>query len=240
MTLEIGDATVARGQERSAAEATLAAIAGRATIRPTTISGAAGVDVTLADAERPVRALALWDTGALARIVIRYRPEDSELVERIVASVTFERERPLDPLAALDVRIDTADLELLSVSNEQLLLREGGQVVAFPSEAAAVDVTWLSFDVEGRPHDEHERGRLLGALFAGLELEGTELSLLPEATRPAIEIVSSTRHAGATLALYGAYVEADRGAWLVRGSVSAEHAREWGPRFRAVVRSLER
>ena len=154
-----------------------------------------------------------------------------------VKPLRFEPEASLDPRAALEVDADPIEsLPLLRVSTEQLLFREGGHAVPFPSAEAALDVVYVSFGEE-RP-SERARGQLLGARFAGLRLGQPRLAGIDGGHLPGFSMLAQATVEGGTLIVYGAYLELPDGALLVRASVDATRRDEWLSRFVALVRSL--
>lgn len=239
----VSDATVQPGRERGVAEDYFARLRelsdGAVEARPVVLRGHEGLDLTVRGARERLRVLTIWHDGAVARLVVRHRPQDARAAERVMDSVRFDPEAPIDPLAALDLAgAPVEGLSLLPVSNEQLLFREGREPVAFPSAEATLDAVWVPFAEGRRPDDDRARGELLGSRFAGLRLEPPRLTPVEQSAFAGYELVTATAVEGRELMLYGAYLEGARGALLVRASVAADRAEAWRPRFAALVRSL--
>jgi len=242
LELRFADASVAPGAERAVAEAYLAQLAerepGELRHRPFSLGGHRGLQVTVRSETRRVRALTLWTAdGAISRLTIVHPPSEAGLAERVVESLRFVPARPLDPRAALEVEADAVpELPLLRVSTEQLIFREAGHAVTFPSPDAALDVAYVAF--EGEPPDERRRGELLGARFRGLAMEPPQVGPVEGGRLSGFALKTTAIVSGRELALLGAYLALDDGALLVRASVDAARAETWMPRFAALVRSL--
>lgn len=241
LELRFADAQVPVGAERATVEAYLTQLTegagGELSHRPFAMDGAEGMQVTLRTDSQRTRVLTLWHEGAISRLTIVHRPADAALAERIVESLRFDPDATLDPRAALEVDADpTEGLPLLRVSTEQLLFREGGHAVPFPSAEAALDVVYVSFGEE-RP-SERARGQLLGARFAGLHLGQPRLAGIDGGHLPGFSMMAQATIEGGTLIVYGAYLELAEGAFLVRASVDAARGEEWLSRFMSLVGSL--
>lgn len=242
LELRFADASVAPGAERAVAEAYLADLSahveGEVRHQPFSLGGHRGLQVTVRSETTRVRALTLWtEDGAISRVTIVHSPSDAGLAERVVESLRFVPQRPLDPRAALELDADAVpELPLLRVSTEQLIFREAGHAVAFPSPDAAMDVAYVGFD--GEPPDERGRGELLGARFRGLAMEAPQVAPVEGARLTGFTMKTTAVVSGRELALLGAYLALDDGALLVRASVDAARAATWMPRFAALVRSL--
>lgn len=239
--LRFADATVDEGTERTIVEAYLATLAaqfeGAFEHRPFALDGSEGLQVTVRSARRRIRVLTVWRDGAISRLTLVHAPQDAGLAERVIETLRFDPNVALDPRAAMDLDADAIeDLPLLRVSTEQMIFREAGHAVPFPNAEAALDVTYVAFDAE-RP-DERARGELLGARFRGLPIEAPELAPLEDARIGGFAMRSRATLEGASLALFGAYLELEEGAVLVRASVAQERAELWLPRFEALARSL--
>ena len=241
LLLRFADASVEPGTEREFAEAYLARLSAREDAevrhRPFALDGAEGMQITVRTEQVRVRALTLWRDGAISRVSITHAPEQAHAAESIIDTLRFDATIGLDPRAALDIDADPIEeLPLLRVSTEQLIFREGGHAVPFPSEEAAVDVAYVAY-VERRPADI-ERGQMLGSRFAGLPIERPAFEALTGGHFEGFAMRANARVAGRELALFGAYLDLEHGALLVRASVAVERAELWAPRFGALVRSL--
>lgn len=237
LSIQVSDATVEPGSERSIAEEGFAQLpsgaGGEVGARPVSYGGGTEgleLDVAFGRQER-LHVLTLWNGGAMARIAITHRNMDGRLAARIVDSIHFDPDAPIDPRTALDVACEAPEgMALVPVSNEQLLLRVDGHTVPFPSSEPVVDVVLAPFDA-ARPQDDRARGALLGRRFAGLTLGPPEVVPLEGTTFPGFALATTTTIDGATLFVYGAYLEMPDGALLVRASVAADQAELWRPRF---------
>ncbi|MBX3271155.1 MAG: hypothetical protein KF729_12890 [Sandaracinaceae bacterium] len=240
LELAFADATVAPGAERAVVEAYLAHLSARAGApvepRPFALGGAEGVEIDVASSPR-LRAIVVWRAGAVGRLAIAHAVEDAGLAARVIDSLSFDPERPIDPRAALALDAEpTEELPLLRNTTEQLVFREGGIAAPFAGPRAALDVVWVALPA---PPDELAQGRLLGQRFRGLEVEGPAFARLEDGDGlPGIAMHARAEVEGEAVALLGAYLEADGGALLVRGSVLASREAEWAPRLWTLVRSL--
>jgi len=242
LELRFADAAVAPGAERDVAEAYLAdlsaTVEGEVRHQPFSLAGHQGLQVTVRGETTRVRALTLWtEDGAISRVTIVHPPDAAGLAERVVESLRFSPARPLDPRAALELDADPVPgLPLLRVSTEQLIFREAGHAVTFPSPDAAVDVAYVAFD--GEPPDERGRGELLGARFRGIAMDAPQVAPVEGGRLPGFAMKTTAIVAGRELALLGAYLGLEEGALLVRASVDSARTETWMPRFAALVRSL--
>ncbi|GAB5546684.1 MAG: hypothetical protein SangKO_064440 [Sandaracinaceae bacterium] len=243
VAVQVSDATVTPGNEAEIVEADLARLRAadpEVRARPITWgSGIEGVEVDGRMGHARLRILTLWRDGALARVLVRHPARERRVVARILDSVQLDPSAELDPVAVLGIRMSVpAELSTLLVSNEELVLRTAARAVPFPSGDASIDVVYAPF-VGARPESSEARGRLLGARFSGLPIEGTpQATQLSGSALPGYQIAMSATVEGTPLLLYGAYLETEGGAFLLRASVDASQAERWAPRFEAMARSL--
>ncbi|MFK7984440.1 MAG: hypothetical protein AB8I08_00285 [Sandaracinaceae bacterium] len=233
--LRVSDATVQPGEERAVIEAGIAAFGDAAETRLLVVDGRDAVEVVVRTAAQVTRAVSVFDEGAVARVLVRHAPGEALFAERVFDSVRFDAASTLDPLRAMDADIAIAGLVLVPASTEQLFFREEPRATAFPSAGVSVDLLWVGFP-EGPPDNDRARGQLLGSRFAGLTLSGTQWGPLEQG----FELVSTLppTNTEPEIALYGAYIEGPAGVWLLRASVDAARAPEWGPRFRTLAARL--
>lgn len=244
LSIQVSDATVEPGAERAIAEEGFAQIRagaeGSVVARPVSYGGGVEgleLDVAIGRSER-LHILTVWNGGAMARIAISHRSMDSRIAARIVDSVRFDPDATIDPLAALSVACAAPEgMSVVPVSNEQILLRVGGHAVPFPSSEPLVDIVFAAF-TDARPTDDRARGALLGRRFAGLTLAPPEVTAIEGSTTPGFALTTSTNVDGVALLVYGAYLEREDGAFLVRASVAADQAELWRPRFDEITRTL--
>ena len=241
LELRFSDATVEPGAEPGVAEIYLAQLTedqpGQITHRPFVLDGAEGLQITIRSPRARVRALTLWRNGSISRLSVVHRPEDAGLAERVIESLRFDASLPLDPRAALGLDADPVEgLPLLRVSTEQMLFREGGHAVPFPSPEAALDVVYVPYGDE-RP-DERARGHLLGSRFRGISIDPPRVQVIDGARFEGFAMQTRASVGGTELALMGAYFDLPHGALLIRASVAFEREPEWAPRFASLLRSL--
>lgn len=243
VAVQLSDATVSPGSEAEIVDADLARLRAAdpdVRARPITWGGGVeGVEVEGRVGGARLRILTLWSGGALARVLVRHPDDARRIVARILDSVQLDPAAELDPVAVLGIRMSVpAELSTLLVSNEELVLRTAARAVPFPSGEAAIDVVYAPF-VGARPESTEARGRMLGARFSGLPIEGTpQATQLSGSALPGYQIAMTATVGGAPLLLYGAYLETEGGAFLLRASVGADQAERWAPRFEAMARSL--
>jgi len=243
VALQLSDATVPPGTEAEIVEADLARMRLRdPDVRARSITwgeGVEGVEVTGRVGEAELRILTLWSDGALGRILIRHPVSERRRVAAILDSVRLDPSAELDPIAVLGIRMQVpAELSTLLVSNEELVLRTAPRAVPFPSADASIDIVYAPF-VGARPESTEARGRMLGARFAGVPIEGEPRATpLSGGALPGYQIAMTATVEGDSLLLYGAYLETEGGAFLLRASVREGDAERWAPRFEAMARSL--
>jgi hypothetical protein len=244
LSIQVSDATVEPGSERAVAEAGFAQVradaAGEVGARPVSYGrGTEGLEIDVAIGRQArLHVLTVWNGGAMARIAITHRSMDTRLAARIIDTVRFDPDAPIDPRSALSITCVPPDgLSVVLVSNEQLLLRSDGRTVPFPSSEPLIDVIFASFD-DARPTDDRARGALLGRRFAGLTLEPPQVTRLEGGSTPGFALTTTTVVDGVPLFVYGAYLEMADGALLVRASVAADRAEAWRPRFDQLTRTL--
>lgn len=251
LELRVADATLAPGDERALAEATLTQLAREHGVapeqRPAAWDGAEGVDATLRSERARVRALVMWHDGAIARVLIVDTSDGASapLAERILDSVRFDASARIDPVEALGLHVRIPPgLGLLRVTNEQFVFRQTGpegeaaQASPFPCAMPAVEIAVVPFPEGRRPASDVERGRLLGARFAPLELGSPRVVVLDGAL-PGFAIATDATVEGTELSLYGAYLEGPDAVALVRASVESARAQRWLPLFADLTLTIE-
>lgn len=240
--IQVADATVAPGTERATAEAYLAEVrqrvGGDSRVRLSSLGGYEAVELSVRSEAERLRVLTVFHEGSLSRLLVRARAADAAAAERVLDSTRFDPATAIDPRAALQLFADEVEgAPLVAISNEQLILRENGDAIAFPSAQVALDVVYVAFGPRP-PQRDLERGQLLGARFRGLPIEAPLLTATDGDALPGFTLVAHATVEGTPLLVYGAYLEAGDGAFLVRASVGSDRGEVWQPRFDAFVRSL--
>jgi hypothetical protein len=187
------------------------------------------------------RMLVLEQDDALATVLVTYAPEAQVDAEAVLASVRFDAQAPLDPLAIHSLSLTThGGLQVLDTTHQPIVLRDPRVPTPVPSTEPVAFLSVLPHN-KGEGISDEDLGRLLGSLIVRLnpDLESAKAAPFELAGSQAIQMALEGEKDGERVAVYCYALRDGDTALFAVGHVAKSVADEKMPALVETLRSLQ-